>query len=136
MRLFLLLVAFSYLATVSYAQTSGARQPAVAIDSEPPFGPEIRAFEEADRINRPKPGGVLFVGSSSIRLWPDLKADFPGVNVIQRGFGGSQIDQVVYYAPRIVLPYKPSVIVLYAGDNDLAAGRTPEQILADSRGES
>jgi lysophospholipase L1-like esterase len=64
-------------------------------------------------------------------LWPDLKASFPGINVIQRGFGGSQLDEVVNYTPRIVLPYKPSLIVLYAGDNDLAAGRTPEQILAD-----
>lgn len=131
MRLLFLVVAFSYIATVSYAQSGAAQRPASAVESEPPFEAEIRAFEDADRVDRPRPGGVLFVGSSSIRLWPDLKADFPGINVIQRGFGGSEIDQVLYYAPRIVLPYKPSLIVLYAGDNDLAAGRTPEQILAD-----
>lgn len=129
MRLLLLLVAFSFIASASYSQTN--TQPAVAVDSQPAFESDIRAFEDADRVSRPKPGGVLFVGSSSIRLWPDLKASFPGINVIQRGFGGSQLDEVVNYTPRIVLPYKPSLIVLYAGDNDLAAGRTPEQILAD-----
>jgi lysophospholipase L1-like esterase len=71
------------------------------------------------------------VGSSSIRVWPDLKADFPNIDVLQRGFGGSTLDEVDQYAPRIVLPYCPRLIVLYAGDNDLAEGRTPEQILAD-----
>ena len=129
MRLLILLVAFSFIATASHAQTS-ARSDAT-VSSQPAFESEIRAFEDADRVSRPKPGGVLFVGSSSIRLWPDLQASFPGINVIQRGFGGSRLDEVVYYTPRIVLPYKPSLIVLYAGDNDLAAGRTPEQIFAD-----
>ncbi|HJP59501.1 MAG TPA: SGNH/GDSL hydrolase family protein [Gemmatimonadaceae bacterium] len=79
----------------------------------------------------PAAGGVVFVGSSSIRMWPDLRGDFPGVNVVQRGFGGSRIDEVLQYAPRIVLPYRPRLVVLYAGDNDLAEGRTPPQILDD-----
>src|SRR3954471_13031562 len=94
-----------------------------------PFEDEIEQFEAADKANPPRKGGVVFVGSSSIRLWPNLKADFPGVNVVQRGFGGSELWQVVNCAPRIVLPYCPTRIVLYAGDNDLAAGRSPEQIL-------
>jgi lysophospholipase L1-like esterase len=92
------------------------------------FESEIRAFEDSDRVNPPRSGGVVFVGSSSIRLWPDLRADFPGINVIQRGFGGSRLDEVVRYTPRIVLPYTPTLIVLYAGENDLVEDRTPEQV--------
>ncbi len=130
MRLLIFLVALSIIATGCYGQAT-TQQPAVAVLPDAPFESDIRAFEDSDRVNPPKPGGVVFVGSSSIRLWPDLQSDFPGVNVIQRGFGGSQIDQAVTYAPRIVIPYKPSLIVLYEGDNDLAAGRSPEQIFAD-----
>lgn len=92
---------------------------------------EIAEFEAADRIRPPPPGGVLFVGSSTIRLWPQIEADFPGVDVVQRGFGGSELDEVVYYAPRIVLPYKPRLIVLYAGDNDLASGKSPETVFRE-----
>ena len=131
MRLLLLLVAFSFVATGCYVQTTATQHDAVAVQSESRFESEISAFEDSDRVNRPKPGGVVFVGSSSIRLWPDLHTDFPGVNVIQRGFGGSRLDEVVNYTPRIVLPYKPTLIVLYAGDNDLAEGRTPDQIFND-----
>lgn len=92
------------------------------------FESEIRAFEDSDRVNSPRPGGIVFVGSSSIRMWPDLRGDFPGLNVIQRGFGGSRLDEVVRYTPRIVLPYRPALIVLYAGENDIAEERTPEQV--------
>ena len=95
------------------------------------FETEIRAFEDSDRVKPPAPNGIVFVGSSSIRLWPDLRADFPGRNVIQRGFGGSRLDEVLYYAPRMVLPYKPQLIVLYTGENDVAEGRTPTQIFSD-----
>ena len=92
------------------------------------FESDIRAFEESDRVNPPRAGGIVFVGSSSIRMWPDLRADFPGLNVIQRGFGGSRLDEVLRYTPRIVLPYRPTLIVLYAGENDLVEDRTPEQV--------
>jgi lysophospholipase L1-like esterase len=98
-----------------------------------PFQDEIEQFEAADKANPPPTGGVVFVGSSSIRLWPNLKADFPEANVLQRGFGGSELWQVLYYAPRIVLRYCPKRIVVYAGENDLVAGRSPEQVLADYR---
>jgi lysophospholipase L1-like esterase len=97
----------------------------------PPFDAEIRAFEAADAKAPPAPGGVLFIGSSSIRLWKNVADDFPGVPVINRGFGGSQIRHSTMYADRIALPYKPKTIVFYAGDNDIAANRTPEQVLAD-----
>ena len=93
--------------------------------------PEIAAFEASDRTNPPPPGGVEFVGSSSIRLWQTLQTDFPGVPVLNRGFGGSVLSDVLVFANRIVVPYKPRVVVLYAGDNDLAAGKTPAHVFAD-----
>ncbi len=89
---------------------------------------DIRAFEKADQKSPPPEGGVVFVGSSSIRLWKSLKEDFPDQEVIQRGFGGSFLSEVVHFADRIVLPYRPRAIVVYAGDNDLARGRSPEQV--------
>jgi lysophospholipase L1-like esterase len=90
----------------------------------------IAAFEAADAKSPPAPGGVVFVGSSSIRLW-DLKKSFPDLNAINRGFGGSQLADSVRYADRIVIPYKPRTVVLYAGDNDIAAGKKAEQISRD-----
>lgn len=92
---------------------------------------DIRAFEAADRTNRPPPEAALFVGSSSIRLWKTLAQDFPNHTVLNRGFGGSQLSDAVAFAGRIVIPYRPRVVVLYAGDNDLAAGKSPEQVFAD-----
>ncbi|WP_424681665.1 SGNH/GDSL hydrolase family protein [Frateuria sp. YIM B11624] len=89
---------------------------------------DIAAFAAADRAHPPPAQPVLFVGSSSIRLWSSLAADFPGRAVINRGFGGSRIADATYYADRLVAPYHPRAIVLYAGDNDLAEGCTPEQV--------
>lgn len=89
------------------------------------FSEEVQRFEAADRAAMPPIGGVLFVGSSSIRMWPHLAADFPGTGTIQRGVGGTRLDEILAFAPRIVIPYKPRLIVLYAGDNDIAEGRSP-----------
>jgi lysophospholipase L1-like esterase len=92
---------------------------------------EIRAFEASDRTNPPPKHAILFVGSSSIRLWKTLAKDFPEARVINRGFGGSRIADSTVLAERIIFPYEPRTIVFYAGDNDLAEGRTPEQVAAD-----
>jgi lysophospholipase L1-like esterase len=97
------------------------------------FETEIRAFEAADRANPPPLGGVVFIGSSSIHAWANVAADFPGVPVLNRGFGGSTLADVVYFADRILLPYHPRLVVLYAGDNDLALGRTPDRVVGDYR---
>jgi lysophospholipase L1-like esterase len=91
---------------------------------------EIAAFEKQDQEKAPPPGGVVFVGSSTIRLWK-LDKSFPELHALNRGFGGSQLADSVHFAPRIVLKYQPRVVVLYAGDNDLAARKTPEQVFAD-----
>jgi gluconolactonase len=95
------------------------------------FEKEIQAFEKADLANKPTPGGIVFVGSSSIRKWTSLAQDFPGCNVLNRGFGGSHLGDSVYYAERIVIPYKPKTIVLFAGSNDISFGLFPEQVLND-----
>ena len=94
---------------------------------------DIRAFEDEDRRNPPPAGAVLFYGSSSIRFWESVAQDFPDQRVINRGFGGSQMDDALHFMDRVVLPYRPRIIVLYEGDNDLAAGRTPAAIAADYR---
>ncbi len=92
---------------------------------------DIQAFEAMDRANPPPAHAILFLGSSSIRLWKTLAQDFPGKKVINRGFGGSQICDSVAFADRIAVPYRPRLIVFYAGGNDLNAGKAPEQVLAD-----
>lgn len=92
---------------------------------------EIGAFETGDQSHPAPQNGILFIGSSSIRLWKSLDTDFPGAPVINRGFGGSQIIDSVYYADRIVIPYHPRLIIFYAGGNDINAGKSPQQVFAD-----
>lgn len=99
--------------------------------SNPAWEEDMRRFEAADAAHPPPQHGVLFVGSSSIRFWETLATDFPGQPVINRGFGGSEVRDSTWYADRIVVPYAPRLIVFYAGDNDLAAGRTPAQVRDD-----
>jgi lysophospholipase L1-like esterase len=106
------------------AQTSA---PATRAGSEK-WEPDIRKFEASDAKSMPASGGLLFVGSSTIRFWKTSEAFSEFGNVINRGFGGSEMIDSATFAPRIILPYKPKVVVVYAGDNDLAAGTTPEQV--------
>jgi lysophospholipase L1-like esterase len=92
---------------------------------------EIKAFEAADRASPPPKDAVLFTGSSTIRLWKSLAKDFPDQKVLNRGFGGCEIADCTYYADRIVIPYHPRLIVLRAGANDIANGKTPERVCDD-----
>jgi len=89
----------------------------------------VEAFVAADRANPPKTGGVVFIGSSSIRLWDDLEQQMPGRTIIRRGFGGSTLEDCVRYLDRLVLPYRPRLVVVYAGDNDVAQGALAGQVL-------
>ena len=93
----------------------------------------IRKFEAEDLVHPPKLGAILFVGSSSINFWHTLARDMEPLDVINRGFGGSQIAHVNHFAGRIVLPYRPRAIVLYAGDNDLSWpwSKSPQTVLND-----
>jgi len=92
---------------------------------------EIQAFEAEAEADLPPDGAVLFVGSSSIRMWTTLADDFPSVPVINRGFGGSEIADAIRFTHRIVLPYEPRMVLLYAGDNDIANGKSASEVLAD-----
>ena len=92
----------------------------------------IQKLEAEDAAQPPVPGGVLFVGSSSIRLW-DLEKYFPGLPVVNRGFGGSEICDSVYYFDTLVAKHQPKTVVFYAGDNDVAGGKKAAQVLRDFR---
>jgi len=90
----------------------------------------LDAFAEQDRRARPPTGGVLFVGSSSIRLWDGLETAFaPHPGVLKRGFGGSRLADCVLFADRLVTPYQPRQVVLYAGENDIDEGASPVDVL-------
>src|SRR5581483_5501904 len=110
--------------------TSALSAPTVVAATSDRWESEIQAFERQDAKRRPPENAILFVGSSSVRLWK-LKESFPNLDVINRGFGGSELADTVHFAERIVIPYRPRLVVLYAGDNDLAAGKKPKQVLAD-----
>ena len=92
---------------------------------------EIHAFEVADLSEPPPRGGIIFTGSSSIRLWTTLKEDFPGLPVVNRGFGGSMLPEVTAFLDRIVIPHKPALVVVYCGGNDINGGRSAEQVTSD-----
>ena len=106
------------------AQTEGEPKPVSKWEAA------IQAFEKQDQQMPPVKDGVLFVGSSTIRLW-DVKKFFSALPVLNRGFGGSQTADVLEFADRIVIPYAPRVIVFYSGDNDIAHGMTAEAVFKD-----
>jgi lysophospholipase L1-like esterase len=119
-------------AAAALALVLTAARPAAQAPAPDPqrFAAEIQAFAEWDQRNTTPADAVLFVGSSTIRLWPTAER-FPGRTVINRGFGGSQLSDVDHYLDVTVLKYRPAVVVLYAGDNDIAAGKTPQRVLQD-----
>lgn len=93
------------------------------------FDGEVAALEQRTHGLRGSPSPVLFYGSSSFTLWHDVESYFPGVNIVNHGFGGSTLADCVEYFPRLVTPIRPSAVVLYAGDNDLGDGHSPERVL-------
>lgn len=95
--------------------------------------PEIRKFESADHAEMPPKNAILFVGSSSIRFWTNLAESFPKKKIIRRGFGGSTMADALHFADRIILPYEPKEVLVYEGDNDLAAGKAPAEVAAEFR---
>ena len=92
--------------------------------------PAISKFEKQDKADPPPQNAILFVGSSSIRLWK-LDDSFPELKTINRGFGGSEIVDSTHFADRIIVKHKPSVIALYAGDNDIGRGKSAETVTKD-----
>jgi lysophospholipase L1-like esterase len=123
---------FALLLTLATAQPPELAPPPRLYDPFAKWEKNILAIEKRLAANPPKPGGVFFVGSSSIVQW-ELKKWFPESGYVNVGFGGSIIADSTHFAPRIVAPHKPAVVVFYAGDNDLAQNRKPEQVEGDFR---
>ncbi len=91
---------------------------------EPPFYNDIQAFKQEEKKTPPSQNAIVFVGSSSFRKWTDVQSYFPGYTIINRGFGGSTLPDVIRYVKDIITPYHPKQVVIYCGDNDLAASDT------------
>lgn len=105
--------------------------PASAAEPKPDrWEKDIAAFEAKDQQQPSPRDGIVFFGSSSIRMWK-VADSFPNLPVINRGFGGSQYADAVRYADRAVLPCQPKAVVMYSGDNDLNAKKSPENVAAD-----
>ena len=101
-----------------------------AVAAESRWESAIQEFEKQDAAQMPPKNGIVFVGSSSIRKW-DLKKSFPDFNAVNRGFGGSEMSDSVEFADRIVVKYEPRIVVVYAGDNDIAHDKTPQRVCDD-----
>jgi lysophospholipase L1-like esterase len=98
-----------------------------AVAQDKPFWNEIKQFEHQDSIAMPPEKGIVFVGSSSLRMWKDLEDTFKNYNAINRGFGGSDLVYANEYINELVFAYKPRQVMIYCGENDVAAGATAEQ---------
>jgi len=95
-----------------------------AQDQKPAFWDDIQTFKKQDSVSFPPKNAILFIGSSSFTMWKDVQQYFPSYTIINRGFGGSSLPDVIRYANDIILPYQPKQIVIYCGENDLAASDT------------
>ncbi len=89
-----------------------------------PFMSEIKAFRKADSISKPPKNAILLIGSSSFTKWKDVQEYFPEHTMLNRGFGGSSLTDVIYYANDVVLKYQPKQILIYCGENDIAGSST------------
>lgn len=117
-RIFFIVLAFIGVSVQSFAQNK-------------PFWNEIRQFQTQDSTAMPAKNGIVFTGSSSIRMWKDLETVYKNYGVINRGFGGSVIPQANDYINELVFKYKPRQVVIYSGENDIASGASAEQTLAN-----
>jgi len=129
------LIAISLTAAPLFTATAVAAEAGAATSAPQPhaaaFESDIKAFEVTDRTLRSPTPRIVFIGSSSIRMWDTLAKDFPQHRVVNRGFGGSYIADSTYFADRILPPHKPALIVMYAGANDIDHGNTPQMVAAD-----
>ncbi|KAF0185262.1 MAG: GDSL family lipase [Alphaproteobacteria bacterium] len=117
------------MATALWLDPTGARAEQPRVAGPEPFAAEIAAFAKADE-NIDAPCAIMFVGSSSIRLWRNLTADMAPYPVINRGFGGATITDVNHHFGDLVSHRAPKAIFFYAGENDIAAGRTPSEVVS------
>jgi len=104
---------------------------AFSLSAQQVFEKEVADLTAQDgAVNKKKV--ILFTGSSSIRIWKDVQSYFPEYNVLNRGFGGSTMKDMLYYTGKLIIPYKPKMIFIYEGDNDLAGGRKPDEVVAQA----
>lgn len=105
--------------------------PFFSYSQEHPFSKEIAAFKLEDKQHLGTEKPILFIGSSSFRMWDSLQSYFPSYHILNRGFGGSTLSDVIYYADDIIFPYRPKQIVIYCGENDLTAPNVDEAVVFD-----
>ena len=114
--------------------------PSVAIGQTPAAAPatggnrfekNVQDYEAADKVSFPAPGQILLAGDSQFFRWKTLHEDLPDYNIINRGIDSFQTSDLIYFVDRIVIPYKPRMIILHVGGNDLTTGKSAEQLLAD-----
>ena len=122
----LIVIVFCWLCQVESFAQSAAPQRDFSV-----WEKEIAAFEQSDRTNPPPKNPLVFTGSSTIRRWTTMAEDLPNHKVLNRGFGGSQIADATHFADRIIIPYKPKMVLIRAGGNDIFAGKSPEQTFQD-----
>ena len=135
----LVLFAMIFSWSAAWSASRGAAAPAPAPTTAPATQPrdfarwekEIAAMEAADKTNPPPKDGLLFIGSSTIRGWKTLAQDYPEHQVINRGFGGSQIVDSTHFADRLIFPHEPKMVLLRAGGNDIHAGKSAEQVFRE-----
>ncbi|MDR3458169.1 MAG: GDSL-type esterase/lipase family protein [Verrucomicrobiae bacterium] len=113
------------------SQTFGVCAETNAVHNFNKWEREIAAYEQKDATNPPPKGAIVFTGSSTIARWKTLAQDFPDQPVLNRGFGGSEVVDATHFAERLIFPYEPKMVFFRAGGNDLAAGKSVEQVFSD-----
>ena len=98
-----------------------------AVAQNKPFYNEVHEFQKKDSISMPASNGIVFIGSSSLRMWTDLEETFKSYHAINRGFGGSELTNANEWIKELVLVHKPRQVVIYSGENDVASGASAEQ---------
>ena len=133
MRPLTLVAALAFALAPGPALVASGRQTVAPPASPDParFEADIAAFEAEDRASPPPAAAILFVGSSSIRAW-DVARAFPARRTIRRGYGGSHVSDTIHFAERLVVRYHPALVVFYAGDADVAAGKSASVIARDT----
>ncbi len=125
------IVAVSITALLLCGGCQAAPRNSLATHNSAKWEDAICAYEAQDKTNAPAPGCIVFTGSSYIRLWTNLVVDFPAQPVVNRGFGGCHLADVFTYADRIIIPYQPRQVVIYAGGNDINSKKAPRTVFGD-----
>jgi lysophospholipase L1-like esterase len=123
------MVRFALALLVLWTTAAHAGEPALAAPASGRWADTFRDFAAMDQAKPPPHGAVVFIGSSSVRLWQNLEGQFGSARVLKRGFGGARLSDCIQHLEQLVVKYEPRLILLYAGDNDLAEGVPPREVL-------